>query len=362
MDGNALQLLTNLRVLEFGDGPSSATAAMHLALLGAQVTLAEPPSGSPLRRLATQGWAARFCYASRGKESHPLDSVLAEIASTGPVPDILFEPQQLDPALSSALNRLKQRPESGRIITVSFAESDGRVLTEMQAQAASGMLSYLGTSNGPALRVGYDAITYSAAVLAVQGIIAALLVRDRSGFGQSVRLPLSRAAASLLNNVATASVAPDQETYFSRSWAHRPYVGVPCTDGAVEFIFYGLSADENWRRFCKALGAESLLSNSRLFTHEQRMDRPDELQDALGVFTSRLKRTECVDLLRRAGAVVMPKNSLSEAALSEQASANAMIDRSRGETEGLPGGPWELDGVRPFVGAISGVRNTHSQG
>lgn len=337
-----LDVLGGIQVLEFGDDYASAVCAYHLHLLGADVTLAEPPEGCELRRLAARHpGSGLFAHAGRGRRPAPLAEFLA-LPETAPLPDVVIEPG-FTPKIADFITR-RRRVSPGTIV-LSFREADGARLTELTAQAEGGVTAYLGQADEPPLRVGMEMITYSAGVLAVQALLAALRVRSETGMGQEVRVPLSRVSASILNNVTTASVEPDQEAHFSRGWSHAPARGFAAADGSIEILFYGPAAEAGWPEFCCEIGAAALATEPRFATYPRRLDHGSELAAALAPFTSRLSRDALIASVRRHSGMAVPKHEPAEAAAWEQSRANAMVTAGRGAL--LAAAPWEVNGRRP---------------
>jgi crotonobetainyl-CoA:carnitine CoA-transferase CaiB-like acyl-CoA transferase len=340
----SFETLRDVVVIEFGDDLAGSICGYHLALLGATVFVVEPPEGCWLRRgtgprSAETGNGILFDLYGRGTHSVFAADVATCLPELARHADVVVEPAR---ARAVPLTGLSER-----VVSVSFREPDGSRLTELTAQAASGLLGYVGQIDRAPVRVGFELVTYSAAILAVEGILAALEFRAKSGLGQTLRVPFSRVAANILNNVITASVAPEQDSFFSRGWARRPFCGLPASDGAVEFLFYGPRAEQDWRRFLGRLGAEALLEDSRFATNESRLDKSGELAAALAPWTGRLTREALVQLLGEHNAMVCPKHSAGEAVRCEQARANGMvIAAGRRGDQLLPTSPWELGGRR----------------
>jgi CoA:oxalate CoA-transferase len=201
-------------------------------------------------------------------------------------------------------------------------------------------------------------ITYSAAVLGVQAVLAALPMKQDHGLGQRLRVPFSRVAANLLNNVLTASVAPEQETGFSRGWASAPFLGVPAADGDVEMLFYGPGADRGWLAFCERIGATEAGADPRFATYGGRTQHAGALRTALGSHTVHIERQVLLDTLWDCGAMAVPRWGVDEAIASEQARANGLAAaRTSADAPWLQTSPWEVDGRRadlrsvPTIGA-----------
>lgn len=338
----SLGILRGVFVSEFGDDYAGAACAYHLHLLGADVSLVEAPEGCELRRLAARHPASGlFAHAGRGRVRRPLDDFL-NAPDEAPLPDVVIEPAFSPPSVAAAIDR--RRAASPRTIFLSFREADGSRLTELTAQAEGGITAYLGCEAEAPLRVGMEMISYSAAVLAVQAVLAALRGRAETGSGQTVRVPLSRASSSILSNVTAASVEPDQPAHFSQGWSHAPARGLAAAGGSVEILFYGPAGEEGWPAFCRALGADSVAVDPRFTSYPKRLDHGQELAKALSPYTERISRDELLLLIRSHAGMAMPKHSVAEAAAWEQSHANAMIG-----ADGLPAAPWEVAGRRPVA-------------
>ncbi|MYH41881.1 MAG: CoA transferase [Chloroflexi bacterium] len=191
-------LLEGLRVLDLSSGPAGGLATMVLADFGADVLKVEPPGGDRFRSLAASPvWL-------RGKRSLALDlrsegdrARLHELARDAAVAVASFRPGSAerlaaDPAALRALN-------DGLIYcSITGFGPDGPYARypgyEQVVAAKSGrMLIFEGSvpREGPvyaAVQLG----THVASQSAVQGILAALLARERTGSGQLVETSLLR--------------------------------------------------------------------------------------------------------------------------------------------------------------------------
>ena len=334
--GGQLDVLRGVEVVEFGDDFAGAVCAYHLHLLGAATTLAEPSSGCELRRSA-----ALFAYVGRGRRRLELTAFLAAADGVA-LPDVVIEPAFSPPDIAAAIRR--RRAASPGTIFLSFREADGTRHTELTAQAEGGITAYLGHEAEAPLRVGFEIMSYSAGVLAVQAVIAALRVRGETGVGQDVLVPLSRVSASILSNVTAASVQPDQEAHFSRGWSHPPAGGFAAAGGPIEILFYGPAAELGWPEFCRRIGATALGRDPQFSTYAKRLDHSAALAAALAPFTGSITRDALIALVRGCNGMAMAKHSVAEAAAWEQSRANDMMVKAGSRM--LPAAPWEIDGRR----------------
>ena len=355
-------LLSGTTILEFGDDLAGSIAAYHLALLGATVYLLEPPEGCWLRRVRAEAGAsgngALFACFGRGKRSVALADALASPEAVWNALDVVIEPVRRGLELPLACRAGAQ----GGPMALSFREDDGSRFTELSAQAAFGLSAYLGRREEAPLRVGFEVLTYSAAVLAVQSVLAALPLRKAHGLSQRLRVPVSRVAASILNNVTTASVEPDQEVGFSRGWASSPYYGIPCSDGEVEILFYGPRADEGWRQFCERAGMPQLGADPRFSTYRARTQFAGDVGAAVAPVTSTMRRDVLLQLLWDCGAMAVPRWGVDEAAASEQAAANGLVlSRPAEEAFQLLASPWALDGQRASLRSLPALADATAE-
>ncbi len=340
-----LAALSGVEIVEFGDFYAAAVCAYHLGLLGGTVTLAEPPEGCELRRLARRHpGSGLFAFAGRGRRNVALSAFLD--GGEGGDADVVLEPAFPSPALAEALAARKQRDTT--TIFVSFREMDGTQLTELTAQAEVGMTAFLGRLADAPLRMGLEVVSSSAGMLATQAVLAALRVRSETGCGQQIRVPMSRVAAGVLNNVTTASIQPDQAAHFSQGWSHDPALGLPAADGAVEILFYGPEGERGFPVFCKRLGADEVAADDRFSSYPKRLDHGSLLANALAPAARVMSREALVALVRACGGMAMPKHDIVDAREWEQTGANAMVDGAAGAR--LPTAPWQINGVRPTAG------------
>lgn len=344
-----LDLLADTTALEFGDSLAGSVCAHHLALLGATVLLAEPADGCSLRRFgATQAGrdGPLFEAFGRGRVAVDLEDVFGDRLARRT--DIVILPVRDD--VLAGLPDAMSRDAGGDTIAVDFREFGGAQLTESAAQAAFGFSAFLGRAGEPPLRVGFEMIGYSAGVLATQAVVAAIAHLEDHGVGQLIRVPLSRVAANILNNVITASIEPDQDVGFSRAWASAPYVGVPCSDGEVEFLFYGPASETGWRAFCVRIGLQDLADDPGFPTSFARTYRSGELTARLAPATRKFSRDALLKILWDEGAMAVPRQHPAEAAKSGQAVANG-ISVAFGDGTGrlAVASPWQLDGERAAI-------------
>lgn len=197
-----------LRVIEFGDGMSCGLAGMILADNGAEVIKVEPPAGAESRANPA------FAMWARGKKSIVLDlEQEADLRSAHALvrsADIVMGSFAPGEAARLGLDHARGAMENPGLITLSLS-GFGQVerleplgMVEPIVVARSGRScnnhplagSHVG---GRAIHIAAPAASCGAAFLAVQGVMAALIARLRTGRGQEV-------STSLLDGLSAATM------------------------------------------------------------------------------------------------------------------------------------------------------------
>lgn len=188
--------LTGLRVLDLTLGPAGGMATMILADFGAEVLKVEPPSGDPYRRLA----AAPMWL--RGKQSVVLDlteassqETLRTLAGAADVAVVGLRPGTAERLRVDAYTLRSLNPRLVYCGITGFGDRgpyrDYKGYEGIVAAKSGRMAAFAGQQQreGPAYAAVHVA-THATAQAAVQGILAALIVRGQTGRGQSVSASL----------------------------------------------------------------------------------------------------------------------------------------------------------------------------
>ena len=174
---------------------------------------------------------------------------------------------------------------------------------------------------------------YSAGMHLVQGILLALLQREKTGEGQQVAVSLYNSMLAMQMQEAAMRMMRGREL----NWAAMPLSGVfETTDGAI--VMVGAFKENPLRDICQALGIDDLSADPRYATLEQQQAHRPELQAIFrdgfaGNSTAHwLARLDKVDIL------CAPVVTLEDALDDPQTACNRMIV----ELEPTAGGPVRL--------------------
>jgi crotonobetainyl-CoA:carnitine CoA-transferase CaiB-like acyl-CoA transferase len=213
--------LDGLTVLDFSRVLAGPYCTMQLADLGARVIKIEQPGrGDDTRAWGppfVAGESAYFLSVNRNKESVALDlkSAAARPALDALVAraDIVVENFRPGTMTRLGLDYDAVHGRNPRAIYCSisgFGQTGPRRFEagyDAMMQAEAGLMSITGATDGPPFRLGVAIGDIATGLFAVQGILAALYARERSGRGQRVDIAMLDAVTALLTYQAWSGFA-----------------------------------------------------------------------------------------------------------------------------------------------------------
>jgi len=330
--------LDDITVLDFSRVLAGPYCTMQLADLGARVIKIEQPGkGDDTRAWGPpfiNGESAYFLSVNRNKESVALD---LKAASTRPVLDALFartdvvvenfRPGTMDrlglgySAIAAAHPRIIYCSISG------FGQSGPRSIEpgyDAMMQAEGGLMSITGPPEGSAYRVGVAIGDIATGMFAVQGILAALLARARTGRGQRVDIAMLDAVTSLLSYQASSAFATGTTPVRmgNRHPSIAPYDTFTTADG--EFVL-SVGNDDQFRRMCAVLDAPWLATDRRFASNADRVLNSEALRRELSGLLQRWTRDRLLKALTAAGVPCGAVRTVTEALADPQLAAREMI-------------------------------------
>lgn len=166
------------------------------------------------------------------------------------------------------------------------------------------------------MRLGVAFIDLISGMNAVQAILAALYMRERTGRGQWLDISLTDSAAFLLANVASGYLNTGKEPVRFGN-AHPsivPYQLFDCADGPLAVA---VGNDEQFRRFCAAIARPDLPQDACFATNKGRAENRVPLLAALSETMAGLPRGTVLADLRAAGVPAGEVRSVGEALNSD---------------------------------------------
>ena len=181
-----------------------------------------------------------------------------------------------------------------------------------------------GEPDRPPMKIGTSIADIVTGLYAVQGILLALLVRHKTGKGQSIDISLLDSMVSTLTYQAAIYFATGKSPrrMGTRHPSIVPYESFAAKDG---FVNIGVTNQKQWETFCRILGFPELATDPRFERMEARLAHYDDLRPVIERSLGALTRREIIELLSGAGIPVGPINSVAEILEDPQLNAREMI-------------------------------------
>ncbi|MBY3085515.1 CoA transferase [Rhizobium laguerreae] len=292
--------LDGLRILDLSRILAGPTCTQLLADLGADVIKVERPDtgddtrswGPPFVPDADGGdsdLSAYFLSANRNKRSIAIDLAsdegVALVERLVAISDVVIEnykPGDLDRRGLGYEDIRKIKPNivwcaiSGFGQTGPYAERTGY---DFLVQAMGGIMSITGesdTAGGRPLKVGLGIADVMCGMYATVGILAALRHRDRTGEGQYIDLALYDAQVAWLINAATNHLVSGKvpNRIGNRHPNIAPYQTFATAAGEIAIA---VGNDQQFARFCTAIGCPDLAGDERFRRNRDRVVNVDAL-------------------------------------------------------------------------------------
>lgn len=314
--------LEGIKVLDLSRHLAGPFAAMTLGDLGAEVIKVEAPGiGDDTRRFppSWNGISTYYLSTNRNKRGITLDlksprgqEIARMLAAES---DIVIENfrRGTTERFNIGYDDLNEINPRVIYVAVSAFGSDGpdrdKAGVDLLMQAATGLMSITGENDRPPVRAGTSLIDLTAGANAVQGILAALYARERSGLGQRIEVSLLGAGVSWLTYHATAYFATGEvpERMGSSHGAVAPYGAYPTQDG---YLVVAVATDPLWRRFCGVLGLDEAVDDPRFASNPDRLNNREALDAVIEPVLAQKSAEEWSELLSSAGVACGPVNTL----------------------------------------------------
>ena len=354
--------LEGFRVLDLTRFLAGPYCTMVLADLGADVVKLEPPgTGDDSRQFGpfVNGDSYSFAQANRGKRGvvvdlkEPRGLDLARRLACGA--DLVIE--NFRPGVADRLGLgyeaiRRDKPDilycsiSGFGQTGPYRDRPG---FDIMAQGITGVMRMTGQPDGRPAKAGFAICDIAAGVTAVYSILAAQLVRQRTGEGQYIDIALTDSL--LAWTVWEAGMwFGGGEVPRPTGTRHRlsaPYQAYRTSDG---YVTIGANGDRLWRRTAHALGRPGWLTDPRFADGAGRAAHADELEAEIEATTTTRSTAEWLAVLDDAGVPAGPVLTYDEAMADPQVLARGMVAETEHPVMGTvrtPGQPAKFSRTRP---------------
>ena len=315
--------LQHLRVLDLTIARAGPTAVRLLADWGAEVIKIEPPPRKDGKGNSVTG-------GRRGPDEQNLHRNKRSLAINLKKPDgqELFHDlvKQADVIVENFRSDVKYRLsvdyETVKKIkpdiiyaSISGFGQDGPYATrpgvDQIIQGMSGLMSVTGEPGRGPMRVGVAISDTSAGMFLGQGILLALLHRERTGEGQWVHTSLLESMMSKLD-FQGARYTMKGEVADQQGNDHPTQVPMGTFEAKDGFVNIAAFGDVMWKRFCDALGAKELFDDPNYQTVRDRSSRHNKIKEDMNEVTSQRTVSDLVGVLNEAGVPTGPINNIGE--------------------------------------------------
>jgi crotonobetainyl-CoA:carnitine CoA-transferase CaiB-like acyl-CoA transferase len=291
--------LAGITVVAVEQAVAAPVCTRHLGDLGARVIKVESRSGGDFARDyddTVRGMAAHFVWANRNKESIALDlkhprgrEVLAGLVATA---DVVVQNLAPGAAARLGLDAAGLRARHPRLVTVDISGyGRGGPLQAARAydlliQSEAGSCAITGWPEAPA-KPGIPVADIGAGMYALTSVLAALLVRERTGQGTAISVGLFDAVAEwmgfALNQARYGGSDPRPNGLSSPMVA--PYGAYRTGDAQV--LVLGTTNDREWRRLAgQVLGRPELADDPRYASNTLRVAHRAELDEIIAAWAA----------------------------------------------------------------------------
>jgi crotonobetainyl-CoA:carnitine CoA-transferase CaiB-like acyl-CoA transferase len=336
--------LTGIRVLDLSRVLAGPLAAQMLGDLGAEVIKVERAgAGDDSRKMGPpflkdkEGQDTRespiLLGTNRNKKSITLDLAKPEgqaiVKRLAAICDVVVENFKVGDLKRYGLDHESLREINPRLVYCSvtgFGQTGPyapRPGYDSIFQAMGGLMSVTGypdEEGGAPVKTGPSIADFIGGQFAAIGVLAALYERDAvlpqgrtagSGRGQQVDIALLDSVIASLTHytaqyLATGVVPVRRGTQGNGGLPSQMF---PCADGAVMVV---CGNDEQYRRFCAALGHAELADDPRFVTNSHRVQNRKPLADTFDAITREWKQQDILAAMEKAGVPAGPIYDLEQ--------------------------------------------------
>ena len=354
-----------LVVVSLEQAVAAPYCSSRLADAGARVIKIERPEGDFARGYdtAVHGESSYFVWINRGKESVALDlrtdEDKARLRALIAAADVFI--QNLAPGAAGRLGfgSAALRADYPRLITCDisgYGEAGPLHLLkayDLLVQAESGLVAVTGAP-GAWGRIGVSICDITAGMNALIGVQQALMQRERTGEGSSIKVSLFDSAAELMAvpylQARYGAGAPERVGLKHPSIA--PYGGFTCSDGRD--LVLSIQNEREWVNFCRAvLGDVGLATDPRFNNNRVRTSNRIELEASIQAVFGRLTYAQAVDRLTEAQTAYGAVNSVHDLIAHPQLRTRPMP--VHGRLVEVPAAPYVTDWDDPQFRAAPAV-------
>jgi len=181
-----------------------------------------------------------------------------------------------------------------------YGSDSDRVAYDLILQAETGFMSMNGTQSSGPIKMPVALIDVLAAHHLKEGLLLALLEKQKTGVARTIEVSLYDAAVSSLVNQASNYLMSGHvaERIGSLHPNIAPYGEIFETNDDKQITF-AIGSDTHFHKLCKYLTIEELTNDSKFKTNQSRVSHRSELFELLRVKISKLSSSEIYDSMQK---------------------------------------------------------------
>ncbi len=281
--------LSGVRIIELGQIIAGTYGGQMLTDLGAEVIKVEAPIGDLGRNPSVAPFrdvSGLFLTFNRNKKSIVIDlkkpegkTIFFELVKESDVVVDNFRPGVLERLGIDYPELQKINPKIIHCSITGFG-SEGEYkdfpALDIIIQAMSGHMAVTGEPNRPPVRLGIPLADLSGGLFSIQGILAALYEREKTGKGQHIELAMFDAMLGLLTYLGTMWLS-NGELPKPPGSAHEYSVPWQAFKTKNSYVVVGAREESHWKRFCKTLDLDQFAEDPRYCSNFLRVKNRIEL-------------------------------------------------------------------------------------
>jgi len=364
-------ILDHITVLDLTRVRSGPTCVRQLADWGANVIKIETPSEAGSDMGGTRD-SSDFQNLQRNKRSMVLDlksedgkAIFLKMAATA---DVIVENYRPDVKHRLGIDYETIKAFNPRIVYASISGfgQDGplskRPGFDQIAQGMGGLMSITGAPGAGPMRVGIPIADLTAGGFAAQGVLLALIGREKTGEGQWVQTSLLQAQIAMLDFQATRWLM-DQHVPKQAGNNHPTSIPTGVFETSDGFINIAVAGQHIWLRFKDELG-DPRLDEEAFSTPQSRSENRDALSQVINDNFRKDSSKSWIDRLNKVGVPSGEINTIDKVFANEQVQhlgiARDMISAERGPVQ-VVGQPIIMSSADPSIQRPPPGKGEHSR-
>ncbi|MEQ9641471.1 MAG: CoA transferase [Alphaproteobacteria bacterium] len=337
--------LQGLRVLDLTEHMAGPFCTMVLADMGAEVLKLERPGRGDSSRAMGDGSERNkyFRYINRNKKGLTLDykqpegkALFLDLVKTV---DVLVENYRPTVMPRAGLGWDDLHPIHPTLIYAQLSGLGydgplaGRGGFDLIAQGMGGIMHVTGEPDGPPTSVGLPICDLGTGMWGVQGILAALYERARTGQGRLVECSLLETAIGFSSWTSAGWLVDhtEPERQGSRHRQNAPYQRMATADG---YIMIGAGGQSIWERCAAALGHPEWNEDERFASSRERMKNRPALERTMEAVLATNTTEHWVEVLAESGVPCGPVNNYEQLFNDPQVKHRGMVVTARDDELG----------------------------